>query len=141
MMSLSEFTRKPVITISPEATIHKAALLMKEKNLGCIVVVDKNFPIGILTDRDITIKAVADSKDLRTTAVQEIMTKNPVVLRQDLGVFEALEQVKDKGMRRFPIVDSGGRLTGIVTVDDLICMLGKELYDISLIIEKEKPRL
>lgn len=140
-MSLSEFTRKPVITISPEATIHKAALLMKEKNLGCIVVVDKNFPIGILTDRDITIKAVADSKDLRTTAVQEIMTKNPVVLRQDLGVFEALEQVKDKGMRRFPIVDSGGRLTGIVTVDDLICMLGKELYDISLIIEKEKPRL
>jgi len=69
------------------------------------------------------------------------MTKNPVVLKGNMGLFEALESVKRKGMRRFPVVNSKGKLVGIITLDDMIYLLGREMADVADIIEKEAPKL
>lgn len=74
------------------------------------------------------------------TTVEEIMTQNPVLtLREDMGLLEALEQIRKSAVRRFPVVDVDGRLTGIITLDDIIRLLGKEIADVASVIENEGP--
>lgn len=114
---------------------------MEEKNIGSIVVVEERKPMGIVTDRDILLRVINRGLDSKGTSVDDVMTKEIVTLREDMGLFEALQQVKGKGIRRFPIVDAKGNLQGIMTLDDILYLLGKEMADVASIIEKEGPRL
>jgi len=113
---------------------------MRDKNVGSVVIVENNRPVGIVTDRDIAIRVLGNDQPAEIP-VKNIMTENPVTLKEDEGIFEALERVKDVGVRRFPVVDNDGNLTGIVTIDDFVYLLGKEMSDIATIIEKEAPNL
>ncbi|WP_457622207.1 CBS domain-containing protein [Persephonella sp.] len=139
-MGIKNVARKEVVTASPDTPVKDIAKLMRDKNVGSVVVVENNRPVGIVTDRDITIRVLGNDQPAEIP-VKNIMTENPVTLREDEGIFEALERVKDVGVRRFPVVDNEGNLTGIVTVDDFVYLLGKEMSDIATIIEKETPNL
>lgn len=140
-MALANLCRKTVVSVPPETPVVEAARLMEQKNVGSVVVVKGGKPVGLLTDRDMALRVMAKGKNPGATKVQEIMTKNPVVLKGNMGLFEALESVKRKGMRRFPVVNSKGKLVGIITLDDMIYLLGREMADIADIIEKEAPKL
>jgi CBS domain-containing protein len=122
-------------------TVKEAVKLMAEKNVGCVIVIGSEKPIGMLTDRDILLRVMNKGLDPQKTTVDNVMSKEIIALREDIGLFEALEQVKGKSMRRFPIVDANGALKGIMTLDDIIFLLGKEMADVSSIIEREGPRL
>jgi CBS domain-containing protein len=145
-MSLGNLCRREIICVDPRTTVKEAAKLMEEKNIGSTIVVQERKPIGILTDgiltdRDILLRVMNRGLDPEKTSVDEVMTKKIVTLRGDTGLFEALQKVKGKGMRRFPIVDSNGNLQGIMTLDDIFYLLGKEMSDMASIIEREGPRL
>ncbi len=140
-MSLGNLCRREIICVDPRTTVKEAAKLMEEKNIGSTIVVQERKPIGILTDRDILLRVMNRGLDPEKTFVDEVMTKKIVTLRGDTGLFEALQKVKGKGMRRFPIVDSNGNLQGIMTLDDIFYLLGKEMSDMASIIEREGPRL
>jgi CBS domain-containing protein len=75
--------------------------------------------------------------------VGDIMSLEVVTLKQNTGLYDALEQIKESGskVRRFPIVDENGAIKGIITLDDVIDLLGKEMSDVAAIIESERPRL
>jgi len=140
-MALANLCRKTVVSVPPETPVVEAAKLMEQKNVGSVVVVKGEKPVGLLTDRDVALRVMAKGKNPEAIKVQEVMTKNPVVLKGDMGLFEALESVKRKGMRRFPVVNSKGKLVGIITLDDMIYLLGREMADVADIIEKEAPKL
>ena len=140
-MSLGNLCRREIICVDSRTTVKEAAKLMEGKNIGSTIVVQERKPIGILTDRDILLRVMNRGLDPEKTSVDEVMTKQIVTLKEDMGLFEALQKVKGKGIRRFPIVDSNGNLQGIMTLDDIFYLLGKEMSDVTSIIENERPKL
>lgn len=120
-------TCKDVMTQNPSCCVPSdsvalAAQIMKREDVGPVLVVsDYNSLdlVGILTDRDLALKVVADGRDPHNTRVDEVMTFNPVTCREDDGVSKALHQMADNQVRRIPIVDDNGRLLGIVAQADL----------------------
>lgn len=140
-MSLGNLCRREVVVVSQGTPIKEAVKFMEEKNIGSVIVVGGGKPLGIATDRDILLRVVNKGLDPEKSSVDDVMTKEIVTLKEGMGLFEALEQVKGKGIRRFPIVDASGNLKGIMTLDDIIYLLGKEMADVASIIEREGPRL
>ncbi|MEJ7553358.1 MAG: CBS domain-containing protein [Aquificaceae bacterium] len=141
-MSVKNFARKEVITLKPDNTVYDAVRLMKEKNVGSVVIVDdENKPIGIITDRDVVVRVVYNELDVKNTLLEKVMTRGLSVLDENMGLFEALRFMKDEGVRRYPVVDSEGKLTGFFSLDDVLFLLGKELAAVADIIAKESPNL
>jgi CBS domain-containing protein len=139
-MSLGHICRRDVVTVDPGTTVSEVTRIMEDKNLGSVIVTGGDDKFGIVTDRDIALRVVNRCLDPARTTVEEIMTQNPVLtLREDMGLFEALEQIRKSAVRRFPVVDVDGRLTGIITLDDIIRLLGKEIADVASVIENEGP--
>ena len=109
-MSLGNLCRREVVVVNQGTPIKEAVKFMEEKNIGSVIVVGGGKPVGIATDRDILLRVVNKGLDPEKSSVDEVMTKEIVTLKESMGLFEALEQVKGKGIRRFPIVDARGEL-------------------------------
>lgn len=133
-MSLLELANKDVVTLPPTATLHEAKALMKLRNIGSIVVTENKVPVGIITDRDLALRTIG--KTCRPLNLKEVMTPDPVTLDERLSLFEALETMKDQGVRRFPVVNPRGELSGLFTLDDVLFLLGLELSAVASIIDR-----
>jgi CBS domain-containing protein len=130
-MKLGEQFKKEVATVPPDASIRKVAFLMRDRGVGAVVVVDaRNKPIGIVTDRDVAMAVAVDEKD-PDTAVSEIMPGELITIGENEGIFNATQYVFGYQVRRLPIVDSDGKLVGIVTMDDLLGLLARELGNLA----------
>jgi CBS domain-containing protein len=109
-------TRNPV-TLGPEASAADAARLMKEHDIGDVLVTEKDRLCGIVTDRDLAIRCVADGGSLHEP-IGEFCTTEVFTLAPDAGVEKAVDAMKEHAIRRIPIVD-GERLVGVVSLGDL----------------------
>ena len=125
-MSLQRFTRKDVVTITPEGSCRQAAELMRARHVGAVVVVAGEQPVGILTDRDLALRVVAAGADPETP-VSDVMSRDLVVARETDLMDQAVMAMRKKGVRRLPIVGRGGGLVGLVALDDLLVLLAGEL--------------
>jgi CBS domain-containing protein len=113
---------------------------MRQRTVGSLIVVDgAKHPIGIVTDRDLVIRALADAKDADATPVSEVMTPDIVVATSDTTINSALRLMRDGPFRRLPIVDEKGVLVGLVTIDDMLIRIGREFGEIGSLIELETP--
>jgi CBS domain-containing protein len=124
---LGKICIKPVVTASAQMTVDEAARAMRSKNVGALVVVNAGRPIGMLTDRDVTIEVVAKGLDPDTVRVGDVMHRKPVTILQDLGILDAVKTFARTGVRRLPVVTKSGMLVGVIAVDDLIMLLGNEM--------------
>jgi len=124
---LKQIAVKPVVTASARMTIADAARTMKQKNVGALIVVNAGRPLGVLTDRDIAIDVVAAGKDPDAVRVEDVMRTKPATLREDLGLLDAARIFAKTGVRRLPVVDKAGRVSGIVALDDLMMLFGNEM--------------
>ena len=127
-MSLERFTRRELVTIGPDRPAEEAARLMRGKHVGAVVVVEEGQPIGIVTDRDLTVRLLADYAP--NTPVRAVMTRDLVVARIDDAIDFAFYTMRQHGVRRLPIVNDEGALVGLVAVDDLLVLLGGEVSSI-----------
>lgn len=117
-MKISEIMSKDVISLSVDDTVEHAALLMKDHNIGSIPVNTNEKIVGIVTDRDIILRGVAEGKDLKMQKVREIMTSNPVVGNENLNIEDAARIMSERQIRRLPIVNNNS-LVGIVSLGDI----------------------
>lgn len=139
-MGLVDCCREQVVAISPNTPAVDAARIMGEMNVGSVVVVSADRrPIGILTDRDLVVRVMAQELDPGAVRAEEVMSRDLVTFQDSMGIYEAIERMTDKGIRRMPVVDDAGRLVGIVTMDDIIRILGREMTIIAKNIEKQSP--
>lgn len=109
--------------VTPDSPLVEAARLMKDENVGVIPVVDATDSrtlVGILTDRDIAIRAVAEGRDTATTSVGHVMSRNVRSCRPDDSMDEVMELMGSEQIRRVPIVDERGSLVGIVSQADVV---------------------
>lgn len=118
-MKISEIMTKEVISLSVDDTVERAAQLMKEYNIGSIPVnTEGRGVVGIVTDRDIILRCVAEGKNIKAQKIREIMTSNPVVGDENINVNDATRIMSERQIRRLPII-SNDKLIGIVSLGDL----------------------
>ena len=130
-----------VAVITPEKIIRESARQMRVEHVGSLVVVDQDGkPIGMLTDRDITIEGVALGVDVDQTTVRDLMTAPVVTATESEGMVTALARMREFGIRRLPIIDSEGKLVGVVTNSNLIKELSELLDGLVRNISSSKTR-
>lgn len=141
-MSIAALARTTVVTITEESDLVAAARVMRENHVGLLVVTgsagDAGKPIGVLTDRDVVIAVVARESDARQLRVGDVMTRAPLTIARTASVGEALQRMREMGLRRMPVTDAAGRLVGLVTLDDLIDHLAGLLADVAGAIRNEQ---
>lgn len=117
-MKINDIMTKEVVKVNSDEPINKAAKMMKEHDIGAVPVCDNDKVIGIITDRDIVVRAIADEKNSQSTTVREVMTSNPVCLNSDEAVTEAERVMSERQIRRI-IVKDNEEVKGIVSLGDL----------------------
>lgn len=123
-MKCSDVMTKNPKTCAPTDIVEQAAQLMKSEDVGPIPIVGDNGKLeGIITDRDIVLKVVAEGRDPKTTKLSEVMTTDLISCTLDGDVEEMLDLMEDNQVRRIPVVDASGRLVGIVSQADIATRL------------------
>lgn len=120
MQTIQEVMTRDVQTISTQETVQRAAQLMDELNVGAIPVVDDGKLVGMITDRDITVRSVAVGQDPASTRVNDVMSTDVRTCTVDQGVEDVLAQMADVQIRRVPVVDDNGQVIGIVSLGDVV---------------------
>ena len=121
-------TKDPVFC-QPGDSLSKVADIMKQEDVGSVPVVESvgsRRLVGIITDRDIVVKAIAEGRSPDAATVEDAMTPNPVSCREEDDVDHALKLMKERQVRRMPIVDSAGHLTGIIAQADVATRVNKD---------------
>jgi len=122
------------ITLEPGDSLEKAVALMQQKKIGALMVVEKNRPVGIFTERDVLAKVVGRVSDLKNARLQDYMTSHPICLHIDDSIAYALNQMTVGGFRHIPIIDEAGQVTGIISVRDIAdymaSLVPEEVYNI-----------
>ncbi len=131
-MLVEAIMRTEVATVDRDHTALKAARLMREKEVGSVVVVDEQGrPVGVLTDRDLAVKLFADGKTPETP-VDEIMSHPVYAVSRDALVFDALREMARRHVHRMPVIDGKSKeLVGVVTAEDALMLLTTELANIA----------
>jgi CBS domain-containing protein len=121
-----------VVVAQLTETAAAVARRMRDFHVGCVVVIRDDRSVGILTDRDLVLRVVAEGKDPQETPVSDIVTYDATTVQRDAGIETAALLMRDRGVRRLPIVTDDGRVTGIVTADDLVVLLTDELAHVGI---------
>ena len=117
--SIQEVMTHDPVTVEGSANLGEVAQAMRDSDTGAIVVTDNGRAQGIVTDRDIVVRAVADGRDPSTVPASELASENLVTLSVEDTVERAIELVREHDVRRLPVVDGDGRAVGIVSLGDL----------------------
>lgn len=143
-MAVGEICNRDVVVAEKALSVVEAAQLMRKHHVGDLVVVEdrggRKHPVGIVTDRDIVVEVVAAGVNPDALKVGDIMGPEMATVRESEGLFEALRYMRDKGVRRMPVVDGTGVLVGILTLDDLLSLLAEEMTELAKLVSHERHR-
>lgn len=117
-MKVRDIMTTSVVSLSVEDTVVNAASIMKERNIGSVPVCQGSNVVGIITDRDITLKSVASGVNSSSQTVKEVMSSNPVVGSPDMSLDDASRIMSEQQIRRLPIVENQ-KLVGVIALGDL----------------------
>jgi CBS domain-containing protein len=143
-VTVRDLAAHEVVTVIPSATLAECAQIMRDQHVGSVVVIDdqakRDDPRGIVTDRDIVIEAVALGLDPATLTAGDVMTTPLATVTDRDDILDALARMREHGVRRLPVLDDAGHLSGIVTVDNLLEALAEQLDAVVRVIKTEQSR-
>lgn len=143
-MAIGEICNRDVVIVGREESTLDAARLMRQHHVGDVLVVEerkgRKEPVGIVTDRDLVVEIMAPGLDPAAITVGDIMGPDLVTVRESTGVFEAIQYMRTKGVRRLPVVDAHNGLVGILALDDLLELLSEELLAIARLVRLEQQK-
>ncbi|MGZ3699628.1 MAG: CBS domain-containing protein [Bdellovibrionota bacterium] len=128
---IKDIIQKNLVTCEPDAHVDQVAKIMDEKNVGCVMVLDNNKPRGLITDRDIVLRCIAKNVDVNDCTVEQVMSDALDVAKETDGIYDVIQKMQEKKVRRMPVVDGRGHAVGIVTFSDLVSLLAKEFYQLT----------
>jgi CBS domain-containing protein len=137
-MPVIDIARTSVVTAGPDASVAEVVRTMREETVGSIVVVEEGSPVGYVTDRDLAMAVLDESFDAEGTAVRAFLDADPVTIDANAGVYELVELLSERGVRRVPVVDED-ELVGIVSLSDVVVLLGMELQHLATAIRVSSP--
>ncbi|HUX79778.1 MAG TPA: CBS domain-containing protein, partial [Alphaproteobacteria bacterium] len=119
-MKVKEIMTKEVKFIDPNLSIKEAARLMKERDLGALPVGENDKLVGVITDRDITIRALANGHDIESVTIKEIMTPHCLYCFEEDSIEDAAKNMGKNQIRRLPVINKDKRLVGIISLGDIV---------------------
>ena len=130
MTRLEDFLKlnknRQIWTISKDQSVMQALILMSEKNIGAIIVVDNNdFPIGIFSERDYARKIILKGKNSKDTLLDEVMTKELITVTRDYNIEQCMEIMNEKRIRHLPVLENK-KIVGIISIGDVLKIMIKE---------------
>jgi len=141
-MQVGEICTREVVCANTETTIAAAAKLMRQYHIGDVIVTreenGRRIPLGIVTDRDVVLGVVAPELNPATLTVGDIMCAELVTADESEDVFDAVQRMRNKGVRRIPITQEDGGLAGILSIDDIIEILAEEMNHLARLISREQ---
>jgi CBS domain-containing protein len=138
-MSSGRICSRDVDTAHYDESVLDSARRMRDRQVGTVIVVDDMKPVGILTDRDLTVRVLAAGLDPQATRVSEVMTPSPTTISEDDSIETAVSYMRAGRFRRLPVVGRDGRLIGILALDDVLELVAEELADIGQLLKREAP--
>ncbi|MFO8152065.1 CBS domain-containing protein [Thioalkalivibrio sp.] len=144
-MSVGEICNREVVVIDRNASVYDAARMMRNHHVGSVVVVDEGSsapmkPVGIVTDRDLVVEIMAKEVPEEALVTGDIVAPELLTARESDGIWETIMRMRAMGVRRLPVVNPGGNLCGMLTMDDLLKFITDELSDIVRLIRREQNR-
>ena len=130
MTRLEDFLKlnknRQIWTISKDQSVMQALILMSEKNIGAIIIVDNNdFPIGIFSERDYARKIILKGKSSKDTILDEVMTKELITVTRDYKIDQCMEIMNEKRIRHLPVLENK-KIVGIISIGDVLKIMIKE---------------
>jgi CBS domain-containing protein len=143
-LTTGEICTRNVTIAFKKTTLPMAARLMRENHVGSLVVVDEaggqRIVVGVLTDRDIVTAVIAPGLDVDSVLVEDVMSTDLVTAREDDSLIDLMRAMRQKGVRRIPVVGDHNELIGVVTLDDVLDILSQELGLLVAAIDSEGRR-
>lgn len=143
-MSVGEVCVREVVVAGRKDSVAELARLMRRHHVGSVVIVEEvggmHRPVGIVTDRDLVVEVLAMEVAPDSLTAEDVMSFRLLTARESDGLWETLQRMKAKGVRRLPVVDDPGALVGILSADDLLDLLAEELNDLVRVIRREISR-
>ena len=143
-MRAGDICNREVVVVGEESSITEAAGIMREYHVGDVVICKakygKQYPIGIFTDRDIALEIVAKGTDPDSVSVGDAMSFELTTVTDDDDLMHVIGVMRDKGIRRVPVVDTDDALVGILTVDDILDLLSEVLVDLVHLVDRQRKR-
>lgn len=136
-MSLDAIVQRPARTLPPTASCAEAARMMRDENIGAVVVANGNEPVGIVTDRDLAVRVVAEQRSPEDVQLSSVMSTHPAFLAKRRTLDEVISTMRQLGVRRLPVVDDAGNLDGILSLDDVLMLLARQLGEIGEAVRSE----
>jgi CBS domain-containing protein len=141
---VADLATRAVATVDASATLAVCAQRMRREHVGSLVVVDREqgpgTPLGIVTDRDIVIEAIALGLDPATLTAGDVMSAPLATVNADDDVLAALARMRELGARRLPVLDAAGALVGIVAVDNVLEALAEALDSVVRVVKAEQTK-
>ena len=138
-MPISDLCSENLICIERSSSLNNAAKLMRNHHVGGLVVIEangKNKPVGMLTDRDIVMSTIAGNLP-PSTKVENVMSKNPVTVLASSGIADVIDHMAAEGIRRIIVVDDSGNACGLVSTDDVLQLVAREIYSLGQLVARE----
>ncbi|MFC7071841.1 CBS domain-containing protein [Halovenus rubra] len=137
-MTIKDMARTDVVTADPDTTTRKISTLLEEENVGSIIITEDKAPVGIVTDRDLALEVIGEGKNSATITAAEVMTEDLYTVDVTESIYDVLEGLRERGVRRVPVLEDG-ELQGIVTLDDFLVLLTSELEIASGVVQAGIP--
>lgn len=139
-MTVGRICVRDVDVADRDESAKTAAQRMHSRKVGTLVVLNESKePIGLVTDRDLTVRVLAEARDPVQTTVGEVMTRTIKTISEQTPVEEALGVMRSGPFRRVPVVDPDGKLVGLLSLDDILDLLTEEFAFIGEILKRESP--
>ncbi|TYL36690.1 CBS domain-containing protein [Natronococcus pandeyae] len=138
-MPVGNLGPEEVVTAQRDDDLETVTELFAEENVGAVVVTEDEEPVGIITDRDAALAIHGNDDDVGSVPVEDAMTADPATIQADEEAIEISRAIEEYNVRRFPVVDDDGTLTGIVTLDDLVATIGEQLDNVADTVEAQSP--
>lgn len=143
-MKIAQACTRPAVTAATSATLSEVAALMRDRNVGAVVITQspasEPVPVGLITDRDIVSAQLEHTADLSRLAAEEVMTRNPLVLNEEDSVDDAIARMRARGVRRAPVISESGELVGAVSSDDLIATVAEDLIVLAYVLARQQSQ-
>lgn len=140
-MPLRNILSKELITCKPVTSVRDVAKLMKEKEVGAVLVIEEKRPVGIITDRDLTLRCLAESKDISFMTAENVMSVAVETVSDDDGIYDVIQKMRRAWVRRVPVVNAMGEAVGLLSFDDMFELIADEVGAMKEVIRPREPKI
>ncbi|WP_254841065.1 CBS domain-containing protein [Natronomonas marina] len=137
-MPIEDLAREAVVSARPDAPVAELAQQMRDESVGSVVVAEDNQPTGIVTDRDLATRVIAEEAEADELTAEDVMSTDLCSVDPGAGFYQAAQEMSENGVRRLPVCE-GDELVGIITADDLTELLADEHEHLAAVIQAQRP--